>query len=345
MSDKTHIQWADSSWNVVTGCSKVSPGCKNCYAERHWPRLSGNKATKYHGRKFSDVRCHPEELDTPLRWKKPRRIFVPSMGDLFHPDVPDDFVAAVFGVIAVGGAAEYGMPANPFGLRWNGKHYIEGSGYGPHTFMVLSKRPERARQLLKSPRFRKEVAASAYKFAHNRTDAGYLAHQIGQQSESGRCYPPGRMWPLSNLWLGVSCEDQVTADERIPILLDTPAAHRFLSLEPLIAPIDLRAYTGSMWRCKYCGERNGSWSGSANCVGCRKRNWPPGKYQVDHVIVGAESGLKRRPCNIEWIRSIVEHCEDAGIPVFVKQVHLNNGKLSSNTDEWPDDVRVRENPE
>jgi protein gp37 len=99
MGDKTKIEWTEATWNPVTGCSKVSEGCRNCYALRHWPRLAGNDKTVYYGRKFTDVQCHPERLDQPLRWTKPRRIFVNSMSDLFHPDVPDDFILKVFNIM------------------------------------------------------------------------------------------------------------------------------------------------------------------------------------------------------------------------------------------------------
>jgi protein gp37 len=100
VSDKTHIEWTEATWNPVTGCAKVSAGCKHCYAERDWARLSANPATRYHGRAFTDVQCHADVLTLPLRWKRPRRIFVNSMSDLFHESVPDRFIADVFGVMA-----------------------------------------------------------------------------------------------------------------------------------------------------------------------------------------------------------------------------------------------------
>ena len=290
MSYKTHIQWADSTWNVVTGCNKVSLGCVNCYAERHWARLSGNKATKYHGRKFFNVRCHPEELRTPLRWKNPRRIIVPSMGDLFDPDVPFDFIASVFGVMA---AASH------------------------HVFQVLTKRPMQLHAWMNWISDARRIVPHHPGSDTARLYAIWQAWKAGIDFDSHTILPALRgdwvphaygPWPLPNVWFGVSCEDQATADERIPILIDTPAAHRFVSAEPLLEEIDLRS------------------------------------HGLDWVIVGGESGPKARPCELAWIRSIVEHCEDAGIPVFVKQVHLN-GKLSTNPDEWPEDVRVTENPE
>lgn len=121
MSDKSSIEWTDATWNPVTGCEKVSQGCKHCYAERNWARLSSNPQTRYYGRKFTDVQCHDDVLALPLRWKKPRRVFVNSMSDLFHPEVPAGFIADVFGVMA----------ATPW-----------------HTYQILTKRPKRALKLL-----------------------------------------------------------------------------------------------------------------------------------------------------------------------------------------------------
>lgn len=165
MSDKTGIAWTNATWNPVTGCTKVSQGCKYCYAEREWGRLSANpKATTYHGRAFTDVACHPERLDQPLRWKKPRMIFVNSMSDLFHEDVPDAFIDKVFAVMAL---AE------------------------KHTFQVLTKRPERMREYLHHP---------------DRYDLiGMTAMPLVDTGSFGLLE-----WPLPNVWLGVSVEDQAT---------------------------------------------------------------------------------------------------------------------------------------
>jgi protein gp37 len=161
MSD-TKIQWTDTTWNVVTGCTKISAGCKNCYAERDWHRVYGGGAPKamrdkYGIRKFTDVLCHEDRLNQPLRWQRPRMIFVNSMSDLFHEDVPVEFITSAFEVMR---------------SSWR------------HTFQVLTKRPERMRQFMK--------------------DWLWLTWRPAA--------------PLSNVWLGVSCEDQKAADERIPIL-------------------------------------------------------------------------------------------------------------------------------
>ena len=168
----------------ITGCTKVSQGCKHCYADREWPRLAAPRATPniYTGREFTDVKCHPEKLDIPLRWAKPRRIFVNSMSDLFHEDVPDTFIDQVFEVM---------------------------NEAGQHIFQVLTKRPERMRDYMRARKWPAAVTVDAV--------------------------------PPPNVWLGVSVEDQATVDERIPVLLQTPAAVRWISAEPLLSGVNLRA--------------------------------------------------------------------------------------------------------
>jgi len=465
----TSIEWTDATWSPVTGCTKVSAGCKHCYAEGVAERFWGE-------RKFTDVRCHPERLEAPLHWRKPRRVFVNSMSDLFHEDVPDEFIDRVFAVMALA---------------------------PQHTFQVLTKRPERMRAWVSDPEtpFRvtramdslhgtpraaeevRPIAGFPGYFAsshgtiyserrghrrHMRPDYGDQGHArvqlhregesqrgkrmlvhrlvletfVGQppspdaqgrhldgnprnnaaenlswgeqgdnwgdskrhgthrryskldqatvdairsraaQGESGealgrefgvsgtqvRNIVAGRQWatkaligwPLPGVWLGVSVEDQRAADERIPLLLQTPAAVRFLSCEPLLGPLDLRS-----------------------CLEDRKRR----HVGLDLVIVGGESGPNARPCDVAWVRSIVKQCEAAGLACFVKQLgalpFVGDGKHThvagqrgygvvcdqgdpcphcgkhpithwpslvlrdrkgSDPSEWPDDLRVREFP-
>jgi len=186
MSDKTGIEWTDATWNPATGCSKVSQGCKHCYAEREWPRMT-KLVPAYAGRAFTDVATHADRLDQPLRWKKPRMIFVNSMSDLFHQDVPDSFIDQVFAVMALA---------------------------PQHTFQVLTKRAKRMREYMSEG-----ARASAVFDIMRNSEIGYLA--------GGDKLPP-QSWPLPNVWLGVSVEDQAAADERIPLLLDTPAAVRWI---------------------------------------------------------------------------------------------------------------------
>ena len=301
MSDGTAIQWTDATWNPVSGCSKVSPGCKNCYAERDWARLSRNpKLKNYFGRPFTEVRCHPERLEQPLRWKKPRKIFVNSMSDLFHEEVPDEFIDRVFGAMA----------REP-----------------RHTYQILTKRPMRMREYLANH----EVGARwawAPMTSHVRLAIVDPGVAVGWTRNG-----------LPNVWLGVSVENQQMADERIPMLLDTPAAVRFLSLEPLLEPVNLE------------------WEWFDKTIAGYDR-------VIDWVIVGGESGPNARPCNIEWIRSIIAQCRAAGLPVFVKQLgavpcQFNEGgprkqiprvfrnrldRHGGDPAEWPVDLRVREFP-
>lgn len=248
MSDKTGIEWTDATWNPVTGCTKVSQGCKHCYAERDWGRLQHLPA--YAGRAFTDVRTHADRLDQPLRWRRPRRIFVNSMSDLFHPDVSVEFIDKVFAVMAL-------CPQ--------------------HTFQVLTKRPERMKAYVSNLALRTELVGIEAEVI-----GGIDRHKEGLQQR----------WPLplQNVWLGVSVEDQAAADERIPLLLDTPAAMRWISAEPLLASINLAEH----------GLHGG-----------------PG--QLDWVVVGGESGPKARPMHPAWARSLRDQCAAAGVPFLFKQ--------------------------
>lgn len=220
MSDKTGIEWTDATWNPVTGCSKVSAGCKHCYAEREWPRMT-KLVPAYAGREFTDVRTHEDRLTQPMRWKRPRMIFVNSMSDLFHQDVPDEFLPDVFAVMA---------------------------SAKQHVFQVLTKRPERMHQVLNDPIFFDTVAC--------------MASQVyGVEITADD-------WPLRNVWLGVSVEDQATADERIPLLLDTPAAVRWISAEPLLGPVDLGKWIDP-WTCSDCGHHGSEVdTGPFMCADC-----------------------------------------------------------------------------
>ena len=197
----TGIQWTDEVWNPTSGCDRVSPGCDHCYALTMAKRLKGMGQAKY--QRDGDPRTsgpgfgltvHPDAVNLPLCWRKPRRIFVNSMSDLFHADVPTPWLADIFAVMA----------AAP-----------------RHTFQVLTKRHARMRSLLNDPAFQAQVKERA----------------AGKGLD-----PAGWAWPLPGVWLGVSAEDQHWADIRIPALLDTPAAVRFVSAEPLLGPIDLDRY-------------------------------------------------------------------------------------------------------
>lgn len=213
MADHSHIEWTEATWNPVTGCTKISQGCKNCYAERMAKRLRAMGAARY--RNGFDLTVHEEALDLPRRWRAPRRIFVNSMSDLFHDDVPVEFIRKVFAT----------MEACP-----------------QHTFQVLTKRATRL-------------------------------------ADIAQCLP----WPR-NVWMGVSVEDQ-DATARIAPLTRVPAAVRFLSVEPLLGPLETLELTGIHW-----------------------------------VIVGGESGPRARPMREEWAESVLRQCRAAGVPFFFKQV-------------------------
>lgn len=196
MSDKSRIEWTNATWNPVTGCMKISQGCKHCYAKRDWARLAAMPGTVYHGRAFEDVRTHAERLDQPLRWRKPRRVFVNSMSDLFHEDVPDEFIDQVFAIMAL----------SP-----------------QHTFQVLTKRPERLRAYLSTGLADQRIWYAARPFCQQQMWDCYSKLPVPHPGAG----PGGiglKTWPIKNVWLGVSVEDQATADERIPLLLQTPAA-------------------------------------------------------------------------------------------------------------------------
>jgi protein gp37 len=234
--NKTRIEWADSVWNPVTGCSPVSEGCENCYAKRMSKRLAGRCG--YSKDEPFKVTLHPDRLGQPLRWKKPRRIFVCSMGDLFHEDVDDGFLCRVFEAIAV---AEQ------------------------HTFMILTKRPERMREFFMR-----------------------CVHGI---------------W--DNLLLGVTAENQQRADERIPILLQIPAVRRFVSVEPMLGPVNPVAALDA-------------------AIVIEGKVEIPAVDGIDNwlhwVICGGETGPGARPMHPDWVRSLRDQCQSAGVPFFLKQM-------------------------
>jgi protein gp37 len=276
MSGKTGIEWTEATWNPVTGCTKVSQGCKHCYAERDWARLSAPrlKPNAYTGRKFTDVAVHPERLDQPLRWIEPRRIFVNSMSDLFHEAVPDELIDRVFGVMAL-------APR--------------------HTFQILTKRPERMRDYLR----RHDL---------HRLDPIWTA-MWGLRTHAMR---PDH-WPLHNVWLGVSVEDQHAADERIPLLQRTPAAVRWISAEPLLGSLDLSPWltcldveTAGLVDDPLAATLLGNAMRTGNAAGPRLKT-------IDWVVVGGESGPNARPMSPDWARLLRDQCAAAGVPFLFKQ--------------------------
>lgn len=266
MSQRTTIEWATHTWNPVTGCTKVSQGCKHCYAERMAKRFSrrgilpgtdseGNAVEwdtceSPNGPDFQ-VLLHPERLDEPLHWRKPRRVFVCSMSDLFHEAVSDGFIQKV----------------------------LQTARACPqHTFMFLTKRPERMRLALLA------------------TDCAGGCNGID----------------CRHLWFGVSVEDQATANKRIPLLLQTPAAVRFVSYEPALGPVDFTPWLG-------CDLENSSHGVLM-----------PG---VSWLICGGESGPGARPMQVEWAQSAADQCSAAGVAFFMKQ---DSGYRSGQQGRLPD---------
>lgn len=295
---RTSIEWCDEVWNPVTGCTRVSPGCDHCYAfqlhdQRHiaWKRGRWPAAPMQYHTPFSQVQLLPKRLDKPLHWRKPRRVFVNSMSDLFHPNVPEEYIAQVFAVMSLA---------------------------SQHTFQVLTKRPERMRELLRRETFQYRVDEAVERIA---SEHGWDA-----------CITETDEWPLPNVWLGVSVENQEAADERIPCLMETPAAVRFLSCEPLLGPVDL--CNVSVWRYVLrLGTVDATEDG------------------IDWVCIGGESGPHARIMQTDWLSDLIVQCDAAGVPVFVKQLGSwlarergYRDKHGGDPSEWPEYFRIREYP-
>lgn len=293
------IAWTDQTWNPLRGCSKVSEGCRNCYAMSVAARFSG-PGQPYEGLAHrvggkaqwtNKIALVEEHLTDPLRWKKPRRVFVNSMSDLFHEAVPDEFIDRVFAVMAL----------SP-----------------QHTFQVLTKRPERMRDYMhRLDRNQGYEAAvilgeAAVEFMSEMQEQFYDSDSVG--------FP--QYWPLPNVWLGVSVEDQKTADARIPFLLETPAAIRWVSYEPALEQVDFSRFlwpTCWHWEAGYGSPQAAIEAGA----------WAEKKPQslvlaertfLDWIVVGGESGHDARPFDVGWARQAVRHCRESATPVFVKQL-------------------------
>ncbi|MDB5552160.1 MAG: hypothetical protein JWL86_2144 [Rhizobium sp.] len=297
MADNTSIEWTDATVNAVNGCSVISPGCTNCYAMRaggrNLPRhpSTGLTVPTKAGHVWSgEVRLDEARLLLPLRWKRPRRIFWNAHGDLFHPKVPDEWIDRVFAVCAL-------TPQ--------------------HTHQILTKRSARMREYLSDPKLPKRLALVL--FDMNRTGLAKFSAMFAALGDRARDddaeFVP---MPLPNVHFGVSVEDQARADERIPDLIATPAAVRFLSCEPLLGLIDPRLGAGF---CRACGQMTkGTIDG--NCMDPASACFA-GEAGVDSlinwVIVGGESGNGARPMHPDWARSLRDQCEAAGVPFHFKQ--------------------------
>ena len=369
MGDKSDIRWTDATANVVVGCSRVSDGCRHCYAEslaatrlKHTERYKGLAIVTEGGKPqwTGETRIVTDAIEQVIRWQKPRRIFLTAMGDPFHESLSNEQVAALFGMMAI-------CPQ--------------------HTFQVLTKRAERMREWFVwaaeqiklagedgswTPFIRELVAL---------LDDAKLATRINEDGIARA--PSAEAWPLPNVWLGTTVEDQRSADERIPHLLNTPAAVRFLSCEPLLEAVSLERwthrYSTGHWMCGYCCNKYPQCTPCdhfrrSSCPHCRGTGYHDGLHWV---IVGGESGPHARPFDLAWARAIVEQCKDAGTAVFCKQLGFRaQGKWlrgdeplpctrrlfdardpdpskhrfmlddahGGDMSEWPADLRVREMP-
>ena len=272
----TSIEWADETLNFVTGCSKVSPGCDNCYMFAQWPRLRGMKVNGYQGDPDKPV-IHDARLDIPFGWKKPRKVFINSMSDTFHRDVPYDFIDDMFRA-----------------MLWNDRH----------IFQVLTKRP------------------------------GIAAHWW--ENRGKKLMAAG--WPR-HIWLGTSVESQ-KYQPRMRVLTRVPAPIRFVSVEPMLGPVDLQlgrfnkshidtSYT--YWEWHKCSE---DFRIRQSCGTPRQHDCHPDKVHggppVSWVIVGGESGRSPRPMKEEWVKDIRDQCESAGVAFFFKQWGGRNKKATGN---------------
>jgi protein gp37 len=350
----TSIEWTQGddgtpgkTWNPVRGCSRVSDGCLRCYAEGIARRFSG-PSKPYEGlihstgRWNGQIHLAEDHLLDPIRWGKGRRIFVNSMSDLFHEAIPFEYIDKVFAVMACTTRHTYQVltkrPARMLEyferLRWNSipAEDDEGTTYdeqvrwhgGPHG-------------LVGSPdQIRPSIVYDEWK--PNRGRGGY-----------DNCGP---LWPLENVWLGVSCENQDTADERIPLLLKVPAAIRSLSCEPLLGPIDLTAIV----------HKRPFESRTIDVVidALRQGKVFSSHAPLDWVIVGGESGPGARPMGLEWATSLVQQCQAAGVAVFVKQLGASpricvpnfpihpkypiSDRKGAVMAEWPERLQVRQWP-
>lgn len=353
MAGESTISWTDATWNPVRGCTRVSEGCRNCYAERIAARFTkpgqpfhgfakvvaprdgldrvGGRRNGWTGR----VELVPDQLDWPLSWRgsaqaraegRRSRVFVNSMSDLFHESLPDHDIIAVLGAIA----------ASP-----------------QHTFQVLTKRPDRMARFFLLPNLASRVEdarVSAYRRHYNRHPGKAVPEHLFGGDVRNR-------WPLRNLWLGTSVEDQRTADYRVPQLLSiTDAVVHFVSYEPALGPVGFRPLDDF----SDLGHGAGWFSPSQH-----------GRASLRWVIVGGESGPCARPFVVKWALRVKQLCQQFSVPFFFKQLGAypvlsapehgwpsgrifegdSNGvrvrladRKGEDWTEWPENYRVREFP-
>lgn len=339
MAGKTTIGWTGKTWNPTRGCRRKSPGCENCFAEGIAHRFSGPgqpyegliQIGKHGPRWNGEGRFVPDALDAPLHWRDPVKIFVNSMSDLFFEAFANEEIAAIFGIMA----------ACP-----------------QHTFQVLTKRVEEARswfawlskqaKTINAGRGMSEAAfclAMAQRYCSNKKLTQNLDQLFAQP------------WPLPNVWIGASVEDQKRADERLPILANLPAAIRFVSYEPALEFVDFGKWLQiPETECPKAedGTHCEHWYDETDpCCFCGDNS-----KGLDWLIIGGESGHGARPFDLAWARRVVADCVAAGVPVFVKQLgcmRIDSGnpdtlqyitaKKGDDPSEWPPELRRQEFPE
>lgn len=259
---KSKIEWTETTWNPIRGCSRVSEGCRNCYAESIANRFKGdglpyNLVMTDKGNWNGKIEFLPHKLTEPLNWNTPKLIFVNSMSDLFHENNSIENIAAIFAVM-------YLCPK--------------------HTFQVLTKRSSRMQLVLSDQSFYDLVL----------TQANKIRRQFPNHKDCGISDPT--RFPHKNVWLGVSIEDQKTADERIPELLNTPADLHWISAEPLLGKVDL-----------------------THLLDGNSKKFAPWWHELNWVVCGGESGPGARPMHPEWVESLRDQCQEFSTPFFFKQ--------------------------
>lgn len=365
---KTRISWSDSTWNYQVGCSRVSRGCRNCYAERDVARTAARKEA-FQGltEKFREgprwtgaLILLQERIEDPLRWTKGRKVFVNSISDFFHEDALWEVQAAAFAIM---------------------------SECGHHTFQILTKRPQRAIAFFRT------LEATAQERCvrdpvhdidwHRREILRAAARGVGVEDKR---FDPGAeggaQWPLPNVHIGVSVEDRASAARLIPLLFHIPAAVRWVSAEPLLEEISLLPWVRLWEECTSCEEDLG-WPGPAEdlCPECGAEGtllarcgeplepddegefpWLEWHERIDWVVIGGESGPGARPFYLEWAEKLITECGANGVPCFMKQVgskalfhphDLKPGfyqgfptvhRAGANPEEWPEGLRVQQWP-